>query len=278
MNKSNKHHITSYEFNPNFLKFSDKIKKECIEKDTHKEIYYEIPILYNMGTEEHVCFRDLIIEGIEMFSKIYTKTIVNGNTAPKVINGFIGQMPLNNEFTDVCDRINNRIAELFSIIAKDVGKTGYTKEIGEAIIKKITHKKYDGVIGEIIGPYSYFDAVLAKEKCVLMDSNGKLIPWDLLENMAINYIPLYKISGLFVNSSLITMRGELVGAIVVGVVSHSHMIKSCTFEMIDKLRSENPHLVAKLTTKVAGQIVKIMKNKKLEQGEQEIIDELVKNN
>lgn len=263
MEKQSKSYIKYNEFNRNFIKLGE--RKEVTTTINNQQIkYYSIPVQYNMGSEEQLCYNDFILEGPEITSRygIQTKSFKsdNGDTE-KVQNSVSGTLDNNcsnsSEFVDVCDQINDRIAELLSEIAGQIGKRTYTKEIFNATVKKLVYIKIDEVTGARIGNPYFTTKLFCRgkppmyEKTLFTDASGTQIPWEILEDVTMSYIPLYKISRIYIGSTLIVVQGELVSAIVTDIQQRGSIVKQQY--TIDQLKIERPGLA----DQVAAQVAKI---------------------
>lgn len=217
--------------------------------------FYNIPIVYNYGTEESPVFDDLYIQGpkSETGRGIEVKDM-NG----KDVYSIGARYPTSNpDYVDFVNKMLLLSAKVKEIILSNVSTIKFGKLNEQSFDYFYNEPIYiarDKVTNEIIhgrAPSCYYKLIKSKYISTnFSDLNKVPIDWKLLTNSEIEYYPLIHVSHIYTNSSdKIRLQLKLPSAVVLSVKQAGSSTRQ--EETIERLVAQDPSLKDKLAEQIA---------------------------
>lgn len=236
---------------------------------TPEQNYYQIPLMYNFGTENKI-LSDFMLEGCEMAtsSGIQSKPNVSNRVEYSLMCKLDTNNVENNRFIETLNQVHLGCAGLLASVKGQVKMPHFDAKMAEATgLRSLVFRARDEASGDIIegrAP-SMFLKLFSRGKAPLVEQtlftglDGKPIPWILLQGVEMKFIPLLHIKRIYVGSKA-SIQMEVVSAIVTFIRSRNtatkqtdtlHRLQQSHPEMMDDVASQ----IAKLTVERQDQLI-----------------------
>lgn len=229
------------------------------------QFYNSISFIYDTsdGATEKKAYGDLILEGCEMTSSygIQTKPSPGGKG---VDNSIMVVFDPNNadhdKFLSVMVQLHGGAAHLLDAVKGRVQMPHFNAGMPEATgLKSLVYQPRDQTSGALIPGRSpsMFLKLFQRGKGPLAEEtlftglDGKAIPWALLKNVEMKFIPLMHFKSIYVGGGKASIQEVMMSAIVTSVRARN--TESRQLGTISRLTSENPNLA----DEVAAQLAKL---------------------
>ena len=195
------------------------------------QYYYQVPLMYNFGTPEVRILTEFLFEGCEMDTQfgIQSKAGQSGRMEHSVMCRFDVNNPEHNRFIESIGQIHAGCAYILQQMKGAVKLYNFnaqTPQMAEATgLKNPVYRARDEVTGDVIqgrAP-SMFLKLFSRgkapmvEQTLFTDLNGKTIPWALMENVEMKFIPLLHVKRIYVGGGKASIQMEVVSAIVTSI-------------------------------------------------------------
>lgn len=172
--------------------------------------YYRIPLMYNFGTHDNQVLRDFLFECCEMETKvgIISETFENGYIQYKIPC----QFNLSNPDHMICYNCFKEIYQATMWILNSLKK--------DVNLHLLSETNYPSPIynGNNINLNLYYRGTgHAFEQSLFTDPQGQRIPWDLLTNVSIRFIPLLRVKYLHIIEGRVSLEMEIVSAVITAI-------------------------------------------------------------
>lgn len=226
------------------------------------QFYYQIPLMYNTGTNENRILNDFQIEGCEMDTAfgIQDKPAPNGRLEQSVMCRFDPNNADQNRFIETIGQVHAGCAYILAQMKGTVKLYNFNAQMAEATgLKNPVYRPRDDVTGEPIqgrAP-SMFLKLFNRgkppmvEQTLFTDLEGKPIPWALLKGVEMKFIPLIHIRRIYVGGGKASIQMDVVSAIVTSIRARNTTTKQ--LGTIGRLQQARPEL----HDQVAAQLAKL---------------------
>lgn len=241
-------YITYENFDETMLSCSLPEKKQV---PNSKETYYHImPYLYNYGTKDNRFLGEFFLEGCELTSTrgIISKPNPQGRIEHSILCKF-DDSDENKKFLSVFDKIFKVSANFLFKNKGTVKMPLFNEMMAEATgFKYPIYKPTDSITGEVDDSKSssiffklFSRGTVNKEQTLFTDLNKKPIPWFLLNDVTIKFIPLLHFKRTFIGGNgRALIQIEMESAIITSIIACGSLTKQIS--TIDKLNQQNPIL------------------------------------
>jgi hypothetical protein len=226
------------------------------------QYYYQIPLMYNFGTQENRILNDFLFEGCELETNfgIQSKPSQSG----RVEHSIMCRFDLNNKehvsFIESIGNIHAGCAYILSQMKGQVKLYNFNPEMAEATgLKNPVYRARDELTGEVIQGRS--PSIFLKlfnrgkgtmtEQTLFTGLDGKPISWTLLQGVEMKFIPLIHVKRIYVGGGKASIQMEVLSAIVTCVRARN--TTSRQLGTIQRLQHDNPELA----DTVAAQLAKL---------------------
>ena len=228
------------------------------------QYYYQIPLMYNLGTGESKVLSDFMLEGCEMEtgSGIQSKTGPSGRMEHSVMCRFNNNNPEHVRFIETMNQLHGGSAYILQQMKGAVKLYNFNAQMAEATgLKNPVYRARDEMTGEPIqgrAP-SMFLKLFSHGKPPMVEQtlftglDGKPIPWTLMQNVEMKFIPLIHIKRIYVGGGKASIQMQVLSAIVTSIRARNSTTRQLS--TIHRLQAERPELadtvaaqLAKLTT------------------------------
>lgn len=190
--------------------------------------YYKIPLFYNYGSDHDLNLKDFFFEGCEMETNSGIQSIINHDGATKhyIFTQFDSNNPIHTQWIASMRKIYDDCVDLLYSIKKKIKMYGFDKNYPEWTgFKFPLYYPRDNNTGEILKdkPPSMFLKLfgngrrLNQEQTLFTDMHGNPVPWELLSNIQMKFIPLIHIKYIYVNNSRASIQMHLQSAIITSI-------------------------------------------------------------
>ena len=226
--------------------------------------YYQIPLMYNFGTNENKILNDFMLEGCEMESGfgIQSKPGQSGRMEHSVMCRFDNNNPEHIRWIDTMGQLHGGCAYILSQMKGVVKLYNFNAQMAEATgLKNPVYRARDEVTGDVIqgrAP-SMFLKLFSRGKGNMVEQtlftglDEKPIPWALMQNVELKFIPLIHVKRMYIGGGKASIQMEVVSAIVTSIRARNSTTRQTG--TIHQLRTARPELadtvaaqLAKLTT------------------------------
>jgi len=226
------------------------------------QYYFQIPLMYNYGTQEKRILNDFLLEFCEMETSlgIQSKQGQSGKMEHSIMCKFDNNNPEQNKTIEVMDQLYLGCAYILGTVKVQVGLRHFNPEQAEATgLKRPVYRPYDKVTGELIqgrAP-SMFLKLFSRgkapyaEQTLFTDITGKPIPWTLLQNVNMKFIPLVHVKRMYIGGGKASIQMEVVSAIVTSISARGSTTRQT--DTLQRLQNARPELA----DTVAAQIAKL---------------------
>ena len=220
--------------------------------------YYQIPIMYNYGTDTSR-LNDFLLEGPELESStgIQTKPAPGNNRSDHSIPcRFDANNQEQNRFIEVMSSIHKACAYILGTMKGAVGLRFFDPDHPDALFSNPVYRPYDKVTNQVItgrAPSMYLKLFSRgkpgmEEQTLFTGVDGNPIPWPLLQSAEIKFIPLIHIKRIYVGSKA-SIQMEVQGAIVTSIRARNSATKQTATLL--RLQQEHPELVNTVASQVS---------------------------
>lgn len=226
------------------------------------QYYYQIPLMYNFGTTENRILNDFKFEGCEMSSSygIQSKPGPSGRMDHSIMSRFDMNDKEQTAFIDKMGEVHSGCAYILQQMKGAVKLYNFNAQMAEATgLKSPIYRARDEMTGEIVqgrAP-SIFLKLFSRgkepfvEQTLFTDLDGKPIPWALLKNVEMKFIPLLHIKRIYIGGGKASIQMEVVSAIVTSVRARNTATQQTT--TLERLKQARPELI----DMVSGQLAKL---------------------
>jgi hypothetical protein len=189
---------------------------------------------------------------------IQSKQGQSGKMEHSIMCKFDTNNPEHNKTIDVMDQLHLGCAYILGTTKVQVNLRHFNPDQAEATgLKRPLYRPYDKVTGEPIqgrAP-SMFLKLFSRgkapyaEQTLFTDIKGKPIPWTLLQNVNMKFIPLIHVKRIYIGGGKASIQMEVVSAIVTSVSARGSTSRQT--ETLEKLQNECPHLADTVEAQVA---------------------------
>lgn len=221
--------------------------------------YYQIPIMYNYGTETSR-LNDFLLEGpeIESSTGIQSKPAQSGNG--RMEHSIPCRFDLGdaeqNRFIEVMNAVHRACSHILGTMKGTVKMIHFNANAPDALFRNPVYRPYDQSTGEILvgrSP-SMFLKLFSRgkpgmeEQTLFTGVDGNPIPWPLLQGVEMKFIPLIHIKRIYVGSKA-TLQMEVQSAIVTSIRARNSASKQLA--TLQRLQQERPQLIDNVSAQVA---------------------------
>lgn len=230
-------------------------------KPCSPQYYHQIPLLYNYGENGVKNLNDFMLEGPVMKSGmgIMSKPGASGKTEHSIMVKMDPNIPEMNSFINSMKTIHGDIALNLFQLRGQVGMKNFDYKIAEATgLKFPIYYPTDKVTLEVIeGKHpSMFLKLFSRGKPPMVDQtlftdlNGNRVPWEVLTNVELEFIPLIHIKRLYIGGGKASIQMEVVSALL---TSPPKPRGSTTKQLLtaNRLKEQNPALADQIAAQVA---------------------------
>jgi hypothetical protein len=221
------------------------------------QTYKQIPLMYNYSQGVTPLLDDAMVEGCEMESPDGIRsTVKDGKTQYSVMVRFDNSIE-SNGFVSCVGKIHMRTAAILGSVKGAVGLHEFDAERPNALYKNPIYRPRDPTTGNLIEgkPPSIYFKLFKRGKdesneTMFTDLEGKRIPWALLKNVKVKFVPLIHIKRIYVGAKP-SLQMEMVSAIVTDI--HAKGSQAMQLDTINRLKEARPELA----DTVAAQLSKL---------------------
>jgi hypothetical protein len=220
------------------------------------QYYYQIPLMYNFGTPENRILNDFLFEGCEMDTQfgIQSKPGQSGRLEHSVMCRFDANNAEHNRFIESMNQLHGGCAFILQQMKGAVKLYNFNAQMAEATgLKNPIYRARDEVTGEVVqgrAP-SMFLKLFSRgkppmtEETLFTGLDGKPIPWALMRNVEMKFIPLIHIKRLYVGGGKASIQMEVVSAVVTSIRARNSTTRQLTtIHRLQQARPELPDMVA----------------------------------
>ena len=225
--------------------------------------YFNIPLLYNFASDGSKSYGELQLEGCEMTTALGLRSQANAQTG-RVEHSMMTRFDMNNpeqaRFLQVIDEIHAGSAYIVQQYKVAVKMPRFNAEMAQDTgFKHPVYRPLDEVTGqpsEGRQPSMFFKLFQRGkapfcEQTMFTDVQGKVIPWTLLQNVEMRFIPLLHFKRVYVGGGKISLQIEMLSAIVTSIKGRGTTTNQMS--TISRLQQARPELV----DSVAAQLAKL---------------------
>lgn len=281
-------YVTYNEFSPNKMIFSAPEQKQIPQQaqqqqqqqmqqqqqqqqgQQQQQNYYQIIFMYNYGTDEVKFINEFLLEGCVMETSFGIQSKLNSG---RMEHSMMVRFDTNNE---ECNLFINKLELLHQTIANNLALSkgvvkcfNFNPQMAEATgLKNPVYRARDSLSGDIIqgrAPSMFLKLFNRgkppmNQQTLFTDLRGNKLPWSLLENAEIKFIPLIHIKRLYISGGKASIQMEVVSALVTSIIARGTTTKQLA--TANRLLAANPQLedtvsaqIAKITTERQSQLI-----------------------
>ena len=183
--------------------------------------YYNVPLLYEYMSEGNISVDDMVLEGCMMESLGIKQYLRPTN---KTIHEITGKMfpiynPDQSKFVDIVDKIHQRCGQFIDTVKREVGIRDFDVKRLSFFMPDLIKRRTNDATGEIIHntPSAITMKLLpgnSENRSMFVDLDENEIPWDLLKNVNMRFIPIIRFKHINIVNGRATVRVELIRAVV----------------------------------------------------------------
>lgn len=192
--------------------------------ETNNYKKYSIQCIFNLKDTNHANFLYKITEIYRKCAEILFS--LKETTYLKFLENFDPKAPEKSGFR----------SPIYSQQNKNIGKI--TKDSNPSMYFKLIKREYITSAGK------------NSEMTVFMDPNGNEIPWHLLTNVNLKFIPLIWIKGIYL-LNIASIQMEIISAVVTSVISKNKSIMNFQKSTLESLKKSRPELVNLVSAQVS---------------------------
>ena len=250
-------YITVDEYNPSDIVMMP-IDVKVVPGSNPPQNYYLIPLGYNMGTKERPNAVEFQMECCEMVS---SRGIQDGEPpgggrkTHSIMCRFDNSNIEHMKFVEVMEDLHKISANIFYENRFTHKKP--LRNIGDAfsILKRPIYRQIDLETGEpFAGRAPFMSIKLLHDQALFTGLDGAPIPWTLLRNVDIKFIPLIRISRLYFGAQCV-IQIDMISAVVTSVIARNTTTQQIS--TINRLLNARPDL----QNTVAAQIAKLVSDR-----------------
>lgn len=229
------------------------------------QYYYQIPLMYNFGTDENRHLKEFFFEGCELNTQfgIQSKPGQSGRIEHSVMCRFDSNNQEHNNFIEAVGQIHAGCAYILSQMKGSVKLYNFnasSPQMAEATgLKNPIYRARDEVTGEVIQGRSpsMFLKLFSRGKPPLIEQtlftglDGKPIPWALMKGVEMKFIPLIHVKRIYVGGGKASIQMEVISAVVTSIRARN--TTSLQIGTIQRLQHARPELA----DSVAAQLAKL---------------------
>lgn len=224
--------------------------------------YYNIPLMYNFARDNNSkTLGDFQFEGCEMTTTQGLRTTANvqtGRSEHSIMVRYDINTPEQARFLEVIDEIHNGSAQIVQAYKMPVKMPHFNAQMAQATgFKHPVHRPLDeltGVPTEGRQP-SMFLKLFQRGKAPFVEQtiftglDGKPIPWTLLQNVEMKFIPLLHFKRIYVGGGKVSMQIEMLSAVVTSIKSRGTTTNQQA--TISRLQEARPELADTVSAQLA---------------------------
>jgi len=225
--------------------------------------YYQIPLMYNLGTNENRILSDFFLEACEMETGfgIQSKPGQSGRMEHSVMCRFDNTNDDHRRFIETIGSIHLGCAYILQALKGQVKLYNFNaanSQMAEATgLKNPVYRARDELTGDYVqgrAP-SMFLKLFSRgkgpmaEQTLFTGLDGKAIPWTLLEGVEMKFIPLIHIKRMYIGGGKASIQMEVVSAVVTSVRARNTTTKQLS--TIHRLQTERPELFDTVSAQLA---------------------------
>ena len=224
-------------------------------------VYYQVPLLYNYGHGENKSLNDFMLEGCELESSfgIQSKPGQSGRMEHTLMTKINMNDAEQARFVDSIGQIHAGCCYILGQMKGAVKMFDFNPQAPGGLFKNPIYRPRDEITGDYIpgrAPSIFFKLFSRgkapyAEQTLFTGLDEKPIPWTLLQNVEMKFIPLIHIKRVYVGGGKASLQMEVVSAIVTSIRARGTATRQST--TIQRLRTDRPEL----TDTVAAQLAKI---------------------
>lgn len=258
INQFTKTHINFDEFEPERLTSTPPERKQ-VPKVLPEQFYQQLTLMYNRGSPESKILDEFKIEGCIMESSfgIRSEPGQNGKIDNSVACRLKSTNPDHVKFVNTFDSIYHRCANVLGSVKAQVKMFKFNPEDPEAGgFNGPIYRQKDKATGEPIDgrdPSIYLKLFSRgsgqyAEQTLFTNLRGEPVPWSLLKNVEMKFIPLIHVKRIFIGAK-ISLQMEVISAIV--LEARARNSASLQTDTLLRLQQQNPDLVDSVSAQLA---------------------------
>jgi len=224
--------------------------------------YFNIPLMYNTGVGSSV-LNDFQLECCELSTTHGIRENVNAQTKRtehSIMIRFDASNPEHNKMLEVMNSIHTGSAQIVQAYKGIVKMPHFNATMPEATgFKTPVHRKMDEMSGKYVEGHAptMFLKLFTRGKAPFVEQtmftglDGKPIPWSLLKNVEMKFIPLLHFKRIYVGGGKVSLQIEMVSAVVTYIKGRG--TSTAQTSTITRLLGARPEL----QDAVAAQLAKI---------------------
>lgn len=191
--------------------------------DKGNQIKYQISsVTYNCGSEETPMYDECLIEGCEMFSNIgiTSREAPSGKMDHTIMVKFRSDNECHEQFINCMNLLHAGCALGIQSHQKDFSGLNFDAQLAIERGMGLKLPYYSPPDG---GPFSMFLKLYKRgtgamaQQTLFTDLHGDNIEWDLLRNVEMNFIPLFRVKRIYCGGGRVSIQMEVASAIVTEV-------------------------------------------------------------
>ena len=223
--------------------------------------YYNVPLMYNFARDTSKALNDFHLEGCEMTTAQGLRTNYNAQTG-RTENSIMVRYDINNpeqaRFLEVIDEIHNGSAQIIQAYKMAVKMPHFNAQMAQATgFKHPVYRPLDEVNGTPIDGRqpSMFLKLFQRGKAPFVEQtiftglDEKPIPWTLLQNVEMKFIPLLIFKRIYVGGGKVSIQIEMLSAVVTSIKSRG--TSSSQQATISRLQQVRPDLADTVSAQLA---------------------------
>ena len=225
------------------------------------QTYYQIPLMFNYGTAERPMYNDFMFQGCEIETSvgIQSKPGLSGRMEHSIPTRFNLSNTDQNTFLGAIGQIHQGCCFIIQQNKGAVKLYDFTAQAPGGLFKNPIYRPRDEVTGDYIqgrAP-SLFLKLFSRgkepyvEQTLFTDPKGVPIPWTLLRNVEMKFIPLIHVKRIYVGGGKASLQMEVVSAVVTSIRARNTATRQT--DLIQSLRQQRPELA----DQVAAQLAKL---------------------
>lgn len=230
--------------------------------------YYQIPLMYNFGTQEQRVLNDFLLEGCEMETAfgIQSKQAQQQQQKPgqavRMEHSIMSKFDMNNphhvRFLETINQIHQGCGYILSQMKGSVKLYNFNPQMAEATgFKNPVYRPRDEMTGEpVVGraPSMFFKLFSRGkpplgEQTLFTTPDGTPIPWALMNTVEMKFIPLLSVKRIYIGGGKASLQLEMVSAIVTSLRPRNTNTRQT--DTINRLNTARPELSDTVSAQVA---------------------------
>lgn len=195
-------YITFDKYQNKDIRYSSVVTKQL--RDQKYRTYHRIPLFYNFGSDDKEIINDFLFECCEMESNfgIMSKTFDNGFVQYKIPCQFNTSIPDQTKCLNCFKNIYQTTSNILNSSKSYFNNFSYQSPIYGDLENNINLNLY------------YRGQGVFYEQTLFTDPKGNTIPWNLLINVKMRFIPLLRIKYLHIIEGSVSLEMEIISAII----------------------------------------------------------------